>query len=614
MSLRHSGAFLGLATVLAMPLACKGPNTNVKIAEPGSESGEVARAPGGSAQPDAGPRPPVETIDLSGNLSGVGDMLDAGSKLFNMWSPPEPGAPAINLRDFISLTLIQEGFGPGFFESIDLDGMHAFELSFPHDGQPHATDQDVDLALSMAASNASRAIESMPAELQPQPMGQNMWQLAADDLALFFRAQPAAIEVAMQVEALDRAAGLPAKASPDPRIHLRAANLPSGDIDVSDLIPIPFGSRTLSSIANEVEAVELHADFGTARDLTARVEAEAPFERLGLDPIGAPTQKPSPLAQTLPGDAIAVWQMPWGDPKLLHDVLDKQVPVDQVPAPFDGYVGDVMGGAHTLLDAIGDEVLAAPYLDDKGNFSLVLAASVKDEAAARKAVRAMFGAAEKAFGDHIALAGKDPKHKYSVKFKQDGLKVGSHKADVFTLTIPKDKQDDLEGTEWLVGKKPKLEVSVVVAEGQIVLAMGAGQKAFMSRLGRRLGKKRSDQGLEEGGGLALARKLSAGCQYCVAVDPTELGEFVLVLFANDPDEPEAVRKAAKEGLAALRKLNLDGEVALAARFGKGRGALGFGIPQQLLFAKPDEVKKLTDILTSVTDAEDAEAAATSTSI
>lgn len=604
------GASLGLAVLLASPVACSKnkPGTNVSVADGEGNAGgsESARTKDGAAGP-AQPRADLEKIEFSGQITGVGDMLDGGSQLINMWSPPPAGAPPTNLRDFIKLALIQEGFGPGFLESIDLDGAHAMDFAYPHEGQAGVTPADIELAVTVASTDAVRAIESLPAAMQPQPLGQDLWQVVEDDVQLFFRAQPDAMEMAMTMEDLDRATSLRGQVKPGPRIQMRASNLPAGEIDVSELIPLPpAAARPLSSILNETESVELFADFGTDRALTARAEAQAPFSRLGLDPIGPATQDPSELAKAMPANALAVWVMPWGDPAMLHQILDKRIPVDQIPAPFDGYVDQVVGGAHGILDAIEGEVLAAPYLDDKGRFTLVLAAEVKDEDAARKSLRATWTAAEKAFKDHIALAGSSPEHKYSVKFKKDGVRAGKHKGDLFTLTAPKDMHDELESLAWFVGaKKPKLEVASVVADGKVVVAIGAGQKDFMRSLGRRLGKKAGDDGLESGGGLALARELSEGCQYCVALDPVEIADFLFTTIADSPDEPDEVKKAAKEARAKLAKLKLDGEVALAARLGADRGAFGFGIPKQLLFAKPDEVKAIVEMIESIDEARDA---------
>ncbi|PRP93254.1 hypothetical protein ENSA5_43490 [Enhygromyxa salina] len=610
MRARRTRATLCAALLLAAPLASctkNNPSTNVKIAGEGDGPGEGGRlnAEAGGAAVE---REPIEKIEIAGSVTGVGDMLDAGAKLLNMWSPPEPGAPPIDLRSFIGVMLIQEGFGPGFLESIDLDGVHAMELGFPHEGQPGVTDADVDLSLVFSAIDPVRAIESMPAGMQPQPLGDNLWQLAENDSQLFFRAGSGALEVALSMDGLDVANGLRAQVAvgPDePRVKVAAANVPPVDIDVSDMLPLPRGmANTLSSIINETKSLELTGDFGSDRDLRAQVSAEAPFGRLGLDPIGPATQAPSELAEALPGEAMGVWVMPWGDPKLLHDALDRQIPVDQIPAPFDGYVDEVVAGAHGILGAVRNEVLAAAYID-KGKFTLVLAAEVDDEAAARDAIREVFGAAEKAFGDHIALAGNSSDHAYKVSFKKSVVRAGKAKGDLFTLTIPKAMQAALDDLGWFFGtKKPQVEVASVVVDGKLIVALGVGQKAMMSAIGRRVGKS-SDAGLEAGGGLALARKLTQGCQYCIAVDPSEVGEMVFTTLSADQSQPEEVHKAAAKARDALAKLGLDGEVAFALRFDQDRGSLGFGVPKSLLFADPAKIKSVVDLAKSIDEAREA---------
>jgi hypothetical protein len=602
-----TAALLGAAALFVTPLtACNKnkPSTNIAIADGEAGLGEAGHIPSDQADRDA-VHGPIQKIQVTGSITAVGDMLDAGGKLINMWEPPEPGAPPVDLRSLLDVTLIQQGFGPGFFTSINLDGVHAAQVGFPHEGQPGVTDRDVDVALSLAASDPVRAIESMPAAMQPQPLGNGIWQIVEDDMELLFRAGQGALEIGLNMESLDLARSLPAKVTvgpSEPRIKLTATNIPSVDIDVTELIPLPPElAKTLSSIINETKSVDFAADFGTDRDLIIRAGARAPFGRLGLDPIGPATQQPSALAKALPGEAMFTWVMPWGDPKLLHRVLDKQIPVNQIPAPFNGYVDEVLAGAHGLLDSIKGEVLATAYIE-KGKFTLVLAAEVKDEAAARKSIRGMFSAADKAFQDHIALTGTTPDHKYTVTFKQDAVQLGKGQGDLFTLTVPKNEHDDVRSLGWFLGdKKPQLEVSMVVADGKLIVAIGAGQKTTMGTIGRRLGKT-PDAGLEAGGGLALARKLAGGCQYCIALDPIEIGEMVFTVMASDKSEPAEVHTAASKAVNALGRLALDGELAFALRLDDDEGVAGFGWPKALLFANPDEIKQIVALLESIDEA------------
>ena len=58
-------------------------------------------------------RGPIERIGVWASIAGLGDMLDGASKLINMWAPPEPGAPAINLRTEVGSMMLGCGFGPG---------------------------------------------------------------------------------------------------------------------------------------------------------------------------------------------------------------------------------------------------------------------------------------------------------------------------------------------------------------------------------------------------------------------------------------------------------------------------------------------------------------------
>ena len=466
------------------------------------------------------------------------------------------------------------------------------------------TDADLDVAAVFTSTDGQRTLDGLPAPLAPQPLGDGLWQLVAEGMSVFFRPKADALELAAsRVEQLDVASGLRAQVPTGadvPRINVSVTNIPAVDIDISELLPLPDAlARPMSAIINDLDSAQLAADFGTDRALMVRASADAPFERLGLDPIGPATTQPSELAKALPGDAIGAWLMPWGDPKLLHEVLDRYVPVDQIPAPFDGYVGDVMGGSHELLDLIEGEVLSTAYVE-KGKLSVVLAGEVEDEAQARKATRALFEAATKALEDHIALVGGSADHKYSVSFKRDAIKVGSGRGDLFKVTIPKNMHDDVEELSWFLGaKKPQLEIASVIVDGKLIVVMGAGQKATVSQIGKR------GDGLEGGGGLALARKLSDGCQYCMFVDPVELGEFALTVIQSSPDEAKQVQDAAKKGLASLAKLGLDGELALGLRLSTGQGMLGLGVPKDLLFADPDKVKTVVGLFESIEDAEQA---------
>ena len=614
MRARRTRASLCAAALLVAPLTSCTKNAKTKVELAGEGSGAEPARPGG-LESDGAPvdRGPIEKIHVSASLADLGDMLDAASKLVDMWVPREPGAPPADLRAIVSVGLIQEGFGPGFFESLNLDGVHAMQLGFPHEGQANVTGADIDLALALSTIDAKRALDSMPAELRPQPQGQNLWVLVEEDMQLFFRPEADALEVALKVQDLDVAHGLRgqvAVGADEPRVKVQADNIPPVDIDVSDLIPLPARlARTLGSIINETKSVEFGLDFGLDRDLIVRTGAAAPFGRLGLDPIGPATQTPSALAKTLPPDAMLTWVMPWGDPALLHGVLDKQIPVDAIPAPFNKYVAEVVSGTHGVLDQIRAEVLAAAYIE-KGQFTLVLAGEVKDEAKAREAMRAVFEAAKKAFGDHIALVGSSPDHSYKVAFKKDAISAGKAKGDLFTVTIPKDMQDSDAG--WLVGaKKPQLEVAMIVADGKLVVAIGAGQKTLMRDLGRRL-TKQPDDGLEAGGGLALARKLAHGCQYCLALDPVELGEMVLTVIETDSSEPKEVRAAAKAARTKLLGLGLEGEVALALRLDEAEGMFGGGVPKTLLFASADKIKTVVGLFESIEDAREAAWAQAST--
>ena len=601
-AMRRLSATLPAALLLLAAPACKDkPGTNVSVAP---EKGDEASGRGGDGHVGTmTPRGPIEKIEVHGSVSGIADMLAAGTRLIAIWAPPEPGSPAMDLRALVSMSLIQQGFGPGFFDGLRLDDVHAFEFAYPQDGQPGTTVADIDLALALSASDPVRVIESLPAAMQPQPLGNNLWQMTVDEFQVYLRASADAVEVALAMEQLDRAKGLRQKVPAGSRLRFGTSNIPPGDIDIGELLPVP--SKVLVSVLNETRAVEFVGDFGSDRDLSARLDVDAPFERLGLGPIGPATQGASELAEVLPGEAMAVWSMPWGDPRLLHDVLDHEIPVKQIPAPFDGYVGDVVAGSHAILDQVRDEVVVAAYLDNKQQLTLVLAVEVEDDAAARTAVREIWRAAHKAFLDHIALTGNSAELEYKVDFKSDAVKVGKAKADSFTLTLPKEMADDpeIDVFDSLVGRKnAKLELLTLVDDGKLIMTIGVGGRAIMADVGRRIGKPGGKDSLEAEGGLALARNLTSGCQYCIAVDPIEVMRMILTVIADQGDQTEAVRKVAREGNASLAKLGVEGQVAFSLRMEDRRGSLGMVVPKSLLFVDPAKAAKIIGIFKAVDEA------------
>jgi hypothetical protein len=601
--MRRLAAILPTTLLLLAAPSCKKDKPSTKVSLSPDDESEPSGSGTTTEVIPPRDRGPIAKIELHGSASGIADMLAAGNQLIAAWAPPEPGSPAVDLRALLAMALIQQGFAPGFLDSLALDQVHAFEFAYPQEGQPGTSEADIELAVALSASDPVRVIESLPAGLRPQPLGNNLWQLAVEQLQVYMRANSDAVEIALAMDQLDRAAGLRAKVPAGARFRLGASDIPPGDIDLGELLPI--GGSVLTDVLNETSAIELSGDFGSARDLSGRIDVTAPFDKLGLEPIGPATQGPSALAELLPDNAMLAWQMPWGNPRLLHGMIDRQIPVNQIPAPFDAHVADIMKGVHAILDQISKEVVAAAYLDAKQNFTLVLAFELKDEAAARTAWRNVMKTSEKALGEHIALVGNAPEHKYSVAFKEDAVKAGKAKADALTITLSKSLANDpeLEVLDSLVGRKsPKLEVLGLASGNKMIVAIGAGSRGVMAEVGRKLDKPATDS-LEDAGGLALARKLTDGCQYCVAIDPVELMRMVLMIGADDPDNDAAYRKVARDGVTALAKLDLEGQVALAGRFAAQQGVFGMLVPKTLLFVDPAKLTKVIGIFEALDDAE-----------
>ena len=582
---------------LALPLACSGKTKQQPVA---ADQAGAARGDDGPAMAVA-PAKPMRKIRFRGSIEGLDDMLTFVEEVVSRAEPEE----RTDVRAELQASFLQQGFKPGFYESLDLGALFAIDVGypFPEAGEPAARPQDLELAGVVPSTNPKRLLDSMPDTLQPQPLGDGLWELILEDLSIKLRQKDSFVEFGREIGDLDRAGNLAGQLGTGRRIRARVWDLPAEWLDLSRILGgVPGPAQPLAEVVREANAVEFAADAGTDRDMVAVVAAEAPFSKLGLGPLGRASTRPSPLATALPPDAAFALEMPWGDPKLLHEIIDNNVDPSQVPAPFDAVVVDAVKASHGLLDQLRDGVLAAWYVDKAGRVSIVMAGAVGDDATARESIRTLLGSAEKAFSAHISLQGNEKDKKYSVAIKKD-MKMSKAKVDRFTVTVPKFLQGDFESLAMLVGKKnPKLEIYVTVHEGIAIMAMGAGAKKTMGDVARNLGKPRS-KSLEAAGGLALARSIDGGCQFCVMLDPVEATRVYFVAKRDSGSNDKAAGALKK-----LDKLKIPGEFALALKLEDTRASLGIAMPRSMVAQDPRDARKLNELIQEVSAADQAPSA------
>lgn len=592
-ALRHRRV-VGLAA-LALSAACTKP-------QPVTQDPDAGQAdPGGPSVIAAAPaRPPVKKTQMQFSVRELGPTLDAATAMFSIWIPDE----GIDLRNQLGGALAQEGFAPGTLDLLDLQASHAGRLAIPHEGQEHARPEDVEVVAFIPSNNPKALIEALPTAFSAQPLGAGLWQGLLDDTVVAMREQSNALELALSVETLDQARPLAEAAPKDgARMRFKAWDLPTEGI-ASDL-PIGAGSplepliRVLADIAEDLGAVEVGLDFAQTSGAELSASVEAPFERLGLEPLGAPMTGPSALATQLPAHPVFAVDVAWNDPAKLHRLLDDvtRTPLNGVPSPFAEHLQTGLDGVHKALDQVEETVFAA-YLDGRGRATLVLAATVKDEQGAIEAERAVLGSMHALFSEHIKLEGNDPERRYTATFKQESLRVGGTKADHLEVTAPRWLKDDgdTDALASIVGpaKKAKLDIYAAVDGKTIVVAIGAGAKSFLGGMGKGFGAPRTTS-LETDGGLALARDASGGCQVCLVVEPKQVLMMVLTVAKDDEDDKGAKKKMTK-GIKSVDKLSFDGQVAVGGRASNQDGQLAISVPAKVLFPSPDVAGKIIQVI------------------
>lgn len=585
-------ALLATSLVLtSVPAGCakKTPPPAVVVVDEPQPPAEAA--PGGDDHVEAEPAQPArkprtgKPIHLRASLHGVGDLMALVKQATTAWTPQQPIDPAAQIQAI----LLQLGYGPGLWANLDLAGPFAVDASF-YTEDPGA---DLKLAGTLATISAKGVMDGMPSGQRPQPLGNGLWELVQGELRVLLREKPKALEFALTSEDLERAGTLAEGGGQGRRLQIRAADLPPGMLDTGALASLPPALRKgLSAVLREATAGALELDAGTDRDLVLQVSAEAPFARLGLSPLGPARAQPTALESALPAGPALVVSMPWGSPEALHAVLDKNVPVDQIPAPFDAVARDGLGAVHAVLDQLASDVVFAVYLSPKAEATVVVAANVKDEAAARAAVRGVEQAVAKGLTALDALTGSDKSAKIGFSVKEGGVKAGAARGDLLSLPVPKNMEKEAEDLQpFLVGKK-KLEAVTLVAGNLAVFTLGAGATKLAADIGANLkaGRKTS---LSADVGLRLARTASQGCHFCVGIDPIAMMRLAALTDARQRTDKDRLKKLEAASATFAR---IGGVVGLGVKLDPNLGSLALGLPKSILLVSPADAAQLGELL------------------
>ncbi len=591
MSLRRSLSrplALSAAWLLALaPASCKqkeAPEIPVVDDEAGAPEPELEESP--PAVVDAEPPP---SVHVRASVRELDDVFAWVKESTGAWT----GEP-FDISAQAQAMLLQLAYGPGMWTSLNWSGLMAVDFQVPLTEE--ALPSDFRAFGTLAAANSRAVIDAVPEGRRPQPLGNGIWEMVDENVRLLFREQPAALEFAFVAADLDRATSLKSQVKGGRRLQVVADGIPEGWIDARDFVDLPPESqamRQVAAVADGLSEARLELDAGTDRDLQLRLGALAPFEKLGLDSLGPPRVKPTALEGRMPGNPVAALSMPWGSPALLHASIDRSVPMDQIPEPFNKLARQAIGAAHELLDQVQDDVSLGLYVTKSGRVAVLLAADVKDEAAGAQSLRQITDAIVQALESYRELAGGSADVAFKVTTKAGGARLGRGKGDVLRIGAPKNMAGEADRVASFLTKKKEVEVISGVSDGVAMLAIGGGASELWGDT--KAGVLASD------GGLLQARRATDGCQFCVTVDPVGVTRMVATI-ARDRSTDGKVTKEYAKVLTELNKLGELGDVGLGLQLQTGRGALALGLPRALFNPDPAKAKRVRELFDRVWDA------------
>jgi len=597
-SLACGAALVGSLTLFN----CEKTSTAETVAPTTDPADEAARKPAGGGEKVATipqkattPKPPKAKIHVQLALEGVADVMEAVKQITANATPDTPSDPMAQLQAMLLTT----GFGPGFLGNIDVDALHALALAIPPDGG--SGPKDLELSAAIGVIDARRVLDGMPSSLRPQPLGAGMWELPIEDVRLLLEEGGNELRLGMTADELKQSAGLRAKVGSGRRIRARADGLKALDLDPAAMLPLgdlPFGPQ-LAQVLEEVETVEVEAEVGTKRDLTLLTRAHAPFRKLGVEPLGGPRTGATELESRLPAGSVFATTLSFGDPKLIHESLDRYVPLDLIPEPFTAIAKGALGGVHALLDQFAGDLAVALYAQPDGQASVLFAANVEDEALANGGIRKIHEAVVATLQEFAAIQGDNEGSKFIIAHQPDSLTLAGVKADRLSIGIPKDFRTDLEHAEIFI-KKDAIE-GVSFASGKtLVVVFGSGAQTLATDIAKGLGKPRSTS-LAGDQGLARVRGAMEGCQVCSSIDLEGYLRFRLLLLKAiaDRQKDKAAQKEIKGQITALAKASDVGQPSIGFTIGQDDAEAAVIVPESLAFASKETLaayKAVSDFL------------------
>lgn len=580
---------LVLVGALAVSLGgcSKSASVSTGSSAPASGSQPVAKPEGGDRLSNPKPSADVEKTEIRVSVEGIDDILATGLDILKRIDPDNTTSDP--LAD-VQAMLLAQGFAPAFINNIDLSGQHVLWAAMPVDD---ASDAEA-FAATVSVMDPRKVIEALPEGNRAQPLGDGVWRLDVDKEQLLMKEAGKELLVSESQDDLSRAAKLRAEAGSGRRIRARAWNIPTDDIDPADLLDLPAGNpivKQLTAIAKELKGIGVEADLGSKRPIQVVASAEGPFAKLGLDPLGKPRSASTALEKRLPGNPFFVASLAYGDPTMVHKTIDKVVPLDQIPAPFDGIVKRALEGAHGLLDQVANDVVIAMYLNSKGQATFVIAADVKADENTTKGIRAINGSLVEALTAHAAMQGKNKNAKFEVQLKNDGIKFSGVKADRLLVKIPKDFREDFAKASVFM-KGDSLETVSFVKGNTALIAIGSGGRALAADVAKSLGSG-SKAALANDSAMTSLRSGMEGCQVCVTFDAKEYLRLRLQLLAEGSDK--TVAKDAKAKLKQLGKVSGDVDLGAGLRFEADNAAFGFVVPAETVSLSADAIATLKQL-------------------
>lgn len=545
---------------------------------------------------------PSKLIHVEGSFEAIDDMFAAVKEITIRLDPEDGGSDP--MADF-QAQLLQSGFAPGFLNNIDLAGLHAFSMAYPAQGGASTSPNSMSMAATVAVIDGRKVIESTPQSFRPQPLGDGVWEIRQDQSRFLFKEAGKELLVGMSTEDLTTAGSLREKTGKGRRFRVRFWNIPTDNLDPVTLLGLPRDSKLakdLGKVVQKLQAIALELELGAERDIELVANAEAPFSLLGLDPIGEPRVASTKVEAVLPPDPIMVGTLAWGKPDLVHTMMDKFVPIDRVPAPFDAIARQAMQGVHGLLDQIGNDVVFAVYMDNKGEAALVIAADVKEDGGTRDKMRALNEAIVKAIEAQRTAFGSDKAAQFAVDYKVDGVALAGGKGDRLVITLPKEMEGDLDlGQAAPFMKKNKIEAVSFARNGIAVVTIGLGGRKVASEVAKNLGKA-PKKSLAQDEGLQRLRETMGGCQICVSGDVEKYLDMRLQMVKASAADKKVVAQATSLRSKVAKGSDM-GDPGIGLRVRPDDGAFAVVVPASLAFAPVDEWSTLQAAFEFVADPE-----------